>query len=137
MALSDDDSETVDASSGSEEDGLDTTEAGRELMVYPAVSDVLGVEDIMTEEEALHEDEGTMVLLTPELDGFKEMSPLQLAWSTKHESERTQSPLVCEPLAKIAPMGFSEFTINTPGMFLPWKRRCLCGLKKNIGILVS
>ena len=76
MALSDDDSETVDDLSGSEEDGLDTTEAGRELMVYPAVSDVLGVEDIMTEEEASHEDEGTVALLTPELDGFRGMSPL-------------------------------------------------------------
>ena len=76
MALSDDDSETVDDLSGSEEDGLDTTEAGRELMVYPAVSDVLGVEDIMTEEEASHEDEGTVALLTSELDGFRGMSPL-------------------------------------------------------------
>uniref|UniRef100_A0A2N9FLS3 Reverse transcriptase domain-containing protein n=1 Tax=Fagus sylvatica TaxID=28930 RepID=A0A2N9FLS3_FAGSY len=83
MALSDDDLETVDDSSGSEEDGLATTEAGRELVVCTF--------------------EGVVLHL------------FQLAWSTRHESERTQSPLVCQPLAKIAPMGFSEFTDQYSG----------------------
>ena len=33
---------------------------------------------------------------------------LPLAWSTRPDSE--QSPIVCEPLAKITPLSFSEFT---------------------------
>ena len=117
MALSDDDSKTVDDSSRFEEDGLDTTEVGQELVVCPSVSDVLGVEGVKTEEEMTHEEEGTKASPTLVLNGFRGscISPLQLAWSTKHESERTQSPLVYEPLAKIVPMGFSEFTDQYSG----------------------
>ncbi len=71
MALSDDDLETVDDSSGSEEDGLATTEAGRELVVCTSVSDMLGGEGVMTEEEMTHEEVGTEASPTLVLDGVR------------------------------------------------------------------
>jgi hypothetical protein len=112
MDLSDDDSAMVDGFSGSEEDGLTTTEAVRDLVVHTSVSDVLGVECVTSGDTMVYEEVGTEVSPPLVLDGVRGSSSpsLPLAWSTRPNSERTQSPLVYEPLAKIAPMGFSEFT---------------------------
>ena len=112
MDLSGDNSATMDGFSGSEEDGLTTTEAVRDLVVHTSVSDVLGVECVTSGDTMVYEEVGTEVSPPLVLDGVRGSSSpsLPLAWSTRPNSERTQSPLVCEPLAKIAPMGFSEFT---------------------------
>jgi hypothetical protein len=142
MALSDDDLETVDDSSGSEEDGLATTEAGRELVVCTSVSDMLGGEGVMTEEEMTHEEVSTEASPTLVLDGVRGSCtpPLQLAWSTRHESERTQSPLVCQPLAKITPMGFSEFTDQYSGDVLALEKAMSLWVEekyRDFGVLVG
>ena len=78
-------------------------------MLHSSVSDVLGVEGV-----TLGDFEVVGMEIAPPLmvDGVSgNGSPaLPLAWSTRPDSERIQSPIVCEPLAKIAPLSFFEFT---------------------------
>jgi hypothetical protein len=117
---------TVEDLSESEEDGLTVEEAIRDLVFHPFVSDVFRVKGVTSDNAMEFVVAGKAIAPLLLIDGVNGMEmaslllldgasgyaspPLPLAWSTKPDSERTQSPIVCEPLAKIAPLGFSEFT---------------------------
>ncbi|GMY04854.1 hypothetical protein FCV25MIE_00092, partial [Fagus crenata] len=120
------DSVTVEDLIASEEDGLTAEEAIRDLVLHSSVSDVFGVEGVTSDAAMEFVVAGTAIappLLLDRVNGMEMASllllegasgygspPLPLPWSTRPDSERTQSPIVCKPLAKIAPLGFSKFT---------------------------
>jgi hypothetical protein len=117
MESSDEDSVEDDGGATTEADGLSVTEEDRELVVHPYVSDTVGVEFAMMGDAMGDEEVGSeSLLLLDGVSGSSSLNPsLPLVWDTWPKPEGKQSPLVCEPLARIAPVGFSEFTANYSG----------------------
>ncbi|GMY17704.1 hypothetical protein FCV25MIE_12943, partial [Fagus crenata] len=124
--LHDEDSETVD--SVSEEDEITAEEVEeeestaeeviRDLVLHLSISAEPGIEcvtlDDVMEFEVVGLEKSTPLLLD-EVSGHSSPT-LPLAWSSRPDLDR--SPIVCEPLAKIDPLSFSEFTEQYSGNVL-------------------
>ena len=124
--LHDEDSETVD--SVSEEDEITAEEVEeeestaeeviRDLVLHSSISAEPGIKcvtlDNAMEFEVVGLEKSTPLLLD-EVSGHSSPT-LPLAWSSRPDLDR--SPIVCEPLAKIDPLSFSEFTEQYSGNVL-------------------